>query len=133
MFSGYFFYNFLIGLGFGIFSYFIYASIAMHRTVNTSKHGSWRKESIETTLSSDEFIQRIQNICLIRKWFLIEISDRHATIRTYPDLLGYGIFFYIELIEGEKNTINVFARGAIRQFVFYRSSLYNLINLLYKA
>jgi hypothetical protein len=111
----------------------IYFFIAMYRNVNTKKHGAWRKKSIETALTTAEFVPKIQQICLFRNWNLVEISYNYAVIRTYPNFMGWGIFFYVEILTGETNTINVYARGALVKMFFYEPIRNSLVNQFYKA
>lgn len=111
----------------------MYLMIAMYRNVPVKKYKRWRKESIETALTSAEFVQKVQKICLLRKWNLVEISGQHAVIRTYPSLMSYGIFYYIEYVAGEKNVVNVHARNAIRLTFVYIPAQISLLNMFYKV
>lgn len=108
--------------------------IIMYGRIKTEKHRSWRKVSGATALTPDEFVLRIQNICLLKKWNLEEISVRHATIRVYPSFWhNYGRYYYVEFDAEEKNIINVFYRDGFRDFWEYQPPALNLLNQLYKA
>jgi len=117
----------------GIVFQIVYIMIAMYRNVPVKKYKTWRKESIETALTSAEFVQKVQKICLLRKWNLVEISGQHAVIRTYPSLMSYGMFYYIEYVAGEKNVVNVHARNAIAFTFIYIPAQISLLNMFYKV
>jgi hypothetical protein len=115
------------------FFYFVAAYAASYRKVNVARHGRWRKEICETSITTEEFVSIIQKVCLMYRWNLVEISPQHATIRTYPNLWSWGIFFYVEYVSGEQNKVCVYARGALRQAIFYRPVQTTLANMFYKA
>lgn len=111
----------------------IYALISVNRKIKTAKHHKWRKQSVHTSLSPAGFVETVQQACFKNKWYLMEITASTATIRTLPSVLSWGIFFYIVYTEGNPNTVDVYARGALTKFSFYHPTQINLANHFFKV
>jgi len=111
----------------------IYAFISLNRSVKTEHYKSWRKGSIETSLTPQEFISRVQKICLHKNWNIVELTEQHAIIRTYPTFWGWGYFFYIDYLPGETTAVNVYTRGAYWKNTFYRPAADNLLWMFYQG
>jgi hypothetical protein len=109
----------------------VYYAIATLRTFDPNKRKSWKKASGKANLSADEFIKRVQKLCLHRRYVLLEISPTHAYLKENISFSSGGVMYYIELNATEPDTITVWARGCIYKNRINPNCLISMVNLFY--
>ena len=107
----------------------IYYAISTLRKMDYSARKTWKKATGKSSLKGEEFIRRVQKLCLHKKYILLEISPTHAYIKESISFSSGGVFYYVELNEPE--TVNVYARGAIYKNRINPNCLTSMVNMFY--
>lgn len=111
-----------------------YASVAYYRKISIGKINSWKRASIITNLSPNEFIQISQNLCANKGCQLIDITIISkefikVIIKESPSLLWwFGQIYYIEYRVVEQPEVVVYARGCVFKKSMNVSNYNNTLN-----
>lgn len=105
----------------------IYYAISTLRIHDSKKRSTWKQATGKTTLKGDDFIRRVQKICLHKNYLLLEISPTHAYIKEKMSFSSGGVLYFVEL--SESDTITVRARGAIYKDMINNNCLTSMVNL----
>ncbi|MDD4100451.1 MAG: hypothetical protein PHT47_05100 [Candidatus Cloacimonetes bacterium] len=112
----------------------IYASVAYYRKFSIDKVNSWKRASIITNISPNEFIQISQNLCANKGCQLIDITILSkefikVIIKESPSpLWWFGQIYYIEYRVVEQPEVIVYARGCVFKESLNVSSYNNTLN-----
>ncbi len=109
----------------------IYYAISTLRTSSYGARKSWKKVSGKSALTREEFINRVQKLCMHRKYILLEISPAHAFIKESMSFSTGGVLYYIELNAAEPGTVTVWARGSIYKNRINPNCLTGMMNMFY--
>lgn len=131
------FHVFALPLVYAPIAYGIYASIAYYRQIRVTNIDTWKKTSMLTNLSPNEFIQRAQNLCANKGYLLIDINATpdviKVVIKENPSLIWwFGQMYYIEYKAAEPQEIDLYARGCVFKQNLNISSYNNTLNAFVK-
>jgi hypothetical protein len=107
----------------------IYYAISTLRKHDSKKRSTWKQVKGKTVLKGDDFVKRVQKLCLHRNYILLEISPTHAYIKERMSFSSGGVMYYIEL--SEPDTLTIWARGAIYKDMINNNCLTSLVNMFY--
>lgn len=108
--------------------YYAISTLSIH---NYEKRKTWKQVNGKTTLKGNEFIRRIQEICLHKNYTLLEISEKHAYIKENISFRSGGVLYYIELNASEPDSVTVYARGSIYKRQINPNCLTGMVNMLF--
>lgn len=115
----------------------LYALIALHRKVRIKNYKTWKNASITSEILPDEFIQRAQNICLSRGYYLVDIiksdSSLKVVMKEFPSYLWvFGQFYCIEYNYDNKVNICIYVRGGVLKNSINNGSFRHTQNMFVK-
>ncbi len=109
----------------------IFYAISMLRTGNNKNRKTWKHVTVKSTLSGEEFIGQVKNICIQRNYELLEISPTHAYIKQNMSFSTGGMLYYVELNCDGPDTVTVWARGSILKNGINLCCVTGMANLFY--